>query len=341
MWRLIAEERMKNMRKKFFEGHRGMIKKLGCLALAAVIAGTGMVTYRNTTDIPELVTFVDPEVSQVEEDAVPLASKSKTTKKVTRKTTTHKTTMAKKAKKSKTTTKKTTKNSTKTTANSLQKVKTNTKVVTTVKTQTKKNSKIKTTRTNVVTTVTTTTTQLEKKQYSKNNKTTAAAQSAAQKNSNTTVQAGTYNIRTYAPAADARVLNAFEKIGCKLVVKPNVSYSGCFDARNRSITLKKMDSTVYHELGHFVEFVGGTSAVKKSIASAYSAEKSKYTAFNKAYVLQNSSEYFAESFKNYCENPAALKQARPKTYEAINQALQNMTDSRVNTLIGVYKAVWK
>lgn len=334
------------MRKKFFEEHKGIAKRISCLALAVMIAGTGFLTYHNTTtsNIPELVTFVDPETSQVEEDEVPLASKSKTTKKVTTKTTTQKTTMPQKAKKTKTTTKKNTKNSTKSTSNSIQKVKTNTKVVTTIKTKTKKNSKVKTTQTKVVTTVTTTTTQLSTKQYSKtasSSSSTAAAATSAAKTSETTTKAGTYSIRTYAPAADARVLSAFEKIGCKLVVNPSVSYSGCFDARNRTITLKKLDSTVYHELGHFVEFVGGTSAVKQAIASAYSAEKSKYTASNKAYVLQNSSEYFAESFRNYCENPAALKQARPMTYEAVVQALQNMTDSRVNTLMGVYKSVWK
>lgn len=332
------------MKKKFFEEHRSFFKKVSCFALAAVIAGTGFVAYRNTTvsDIPELVTFVDPETSEVLEDEVPLATKSKTTKKVTKKTTTKKTTMAQKARKTKTTTKKNTKNSTKTTANSVQKVKTNTKVVTTIKTKTKKNSKIKTTQTKVVTTVTTTTTKLDPK---KNNKKTSAVSNSSAANTaantETAAKAGTYNIRSVAPAADARVLNAFEKIGCKVVVNPSVSYSGCFDARSRTITLKKLDVTVYHELGHFVEFVGGTSEVKKSIASAYGAEKAKYTAANKAYVLQNSSEYFAESFKNYCENPAALKQARPMTYEAVVQALQVMTDSRVSTLIGVYKSVWK
>jgi len=84
-----------------------------------------------------------------------------------------------------------------------------------------------------------------------------------------------------------------------------------------------------------------TSPVKKLIAEAYNAEKSRYTASNKAYVLQNSSEYFAESFKNYCETPGALKSARPRTYEAIVQALNNITDSRMNSLIAVYSSVWK
>lgn len=326
------------MKKKFFEEHKGIFKRISCLALAAVIAGTGAVTYHNSvrSDIPELVTYVDPETVQVEEDEVPLASNTKTTRKVSKKTTTKKTTMKTKAKKSSTSTKKNTKTSTKTTSSDTQKVKTNIKVATTIKTTTKKNSKVKTTKTTVVTTVTTTTTKLAKKTTS-----TATASTTSAASTSTASKAGTYSIRSVAPAADARVLSAYESIGCKVVVNPSVSYSGCFDARTRTITLKKLDSTVYHELGHFVEFVGGTSAVKNAIASAYSTEKSLYTASNKAYVLQSSSEYFAESFKNYCENPAALKQARPNTYNAIVQALDAITDSRVNTLKSVYASVWK
>ena len=331
------------MKKNFFEEHKGIFKRVGCLILTAVIAGTGVVAYHNNvrTDVPELVTYVDPETTQVEEDEVPLASGTKTTRKVTTKTTTKKTTMATKAKKTSTTTKKTTKNTTKTTSSSSQQVKTNTTVATTVKTSTKKNSKVKTTQTKVVTTVVTITTKLKTKTTSSS----AASSSAASSSSANTVQsapaaAGTYNVRSVAPAADARVLNAFESIGCKVVVNPSVSYSGCFDARNRTITLKKLDSTIYHELGHFVEFVGGTTAVKNAIANAYNTEKSKYTASNKAYVLQSSSEYFAESFKNYCENPSALKQSRPNTYDAVVQALSVITDSRVNMLKGVYASVW-
>ena len=87
--------------------------------------------------------------------------------------------------------------------------------------------------------------------------------------------------------------------------------------------------------------MGGTSSVKQAISAAYSKEKSKYTEYNKSYVLQNSSEYFAESFKNYCENPSALKSSRPLTYNAVVQALNNITDTRVNTIINVYSAVWK
>lgn len=325
------------MRKNFFEGRKNILKKVGCLALAAVIAGTGLVTYQNTlkSDIPELATFVDPEVAETQQDEVPLASGTKTTRKVTKKTTTKKTKMAKKATKSSTTTKKTTKQTNKTKSSKTQKVKTNTKIDTTVKTSTKKNSNVKTTQTQVVTTVTTTTQTFAVSSSS------SAAAAATQTAQTSEAKSGTYSVKSVAPVCDARVLNAYEKMGFKVIVNPSVSYSGCFDAAKRTITLRKLDSTVYHELGHYLEFIGGTSAVKQLINNAYNTEKSLYTASNKAYVLQNSSEYFAESFKNYCENPGALCQSRPKTYEAIVQALNNVTDARVNSIISVYSSVWK
>lgn len=323
------------MKNKFMEAHKSIIKKISCLALAVVIAGTGVVTYHNVTnEATQLPVYVDQdETVVVSEDAIPMASGTKTTKKVTTKTTTKKTTMAKKATKNSTTTKKTTSQKTSTKRTTKQSVKTVTKVETTIKTQTKKNSKVKTTQTKVVTTVTTTTTQLAT--------TTASSTTTSTTSTSSSAAAGSYKIRSVAPKADSRVLSAFEKIGGKVVVNPKVSYSGCFDAQTRTITLKTLDSTIYHELGHFVEFVGGTTQVKQKIVAAYNSEKSKYTAYNRAYVLQNSSEYFAESFKNYCESPAALKASRPNTYNAIVAALNAMTTTRVNTLISVYSSVWK
>jgi hypothetical protein len=320
------------MKQKLFERQKELGKKLGCLALAVLLAGTGIVSWNRSStgnDIPELVTFTDPADVTVSEEEVPLAAGTSVTKKTTTKTTTKKTTMKTPATKTSTTTKKTTKTTNSSKKTSSQQIKTNTVVNTTIQTALKKKSKIKTVKTTVKTTVTTTTTNL------------VSAVKAASTSKTATVSAGTYSVRQYAPKCDARVLNAFEKIGCKLVVNPSVSYSGLFDASTRTITLKTMDDTVYHEIGHFVEFVGGTSAVKQAIANAYNTEKSKYTDYNKNYVLQSSSEYFAESFKNYCLDPSALAKNRPNTYQAVVSALNNMTDARVNTLISVYSSIWK
>ena len=62
--------------------------------------------------------------------------------------------------------------------------------------------------------------------------------------------------------------------------------------------------------------------------------------YNKAYVLQNSSEYFAESFKNYTLDPNTLRAERPLTYSAIESALNNVTDAQVAKIKAVYRAVW-
>lgn len=50
-----------------------------------------------------------------------------------------------------------------------------------------------------------------------------------------------------------------------------------------------------------------------SFQSIFAAEKANVTAFNKAYVTQNASEYFAESVKDYILNNASLKSSRPQT----------------------------
>ena len=49
-----------------------------------------------------------------------------------------------------------------------------------------------------------------------------------------------------------------QQLGFKLVVDPSVNYSGYFDARSRSITMKQIDDSVYHEL------IGSTLEVSSS-----------------------------------------------------------------------------
>ena len=120
-----------------------------------------------------------------------------------------------------------------------------------------------------------------------------------------------------------------------------MNYSGYFNASKQSITLRKNDGTGYHELGHFLAFIAGNVDTKSEFVSIYKAEKSKYTAINKAYATQNSSEYFAESFKNYTENPSALKSQRPKTYAFIVSTLNKVTDAQVSKVQKAYKNIWK
>ena len=121
---------------------------------------------------------------------------------------------------------------------------------------------------------------------------------------------------------DSRVLNAYARMGFTVTVDPNAAYAGHFDARSRSITIQEADETIYHELGHFLAFIAGNADRTSSFQSIYAAEKSKVTAFNKAYVTQNASEYFAESYKEYVLSPQSLKSTRPQTYAFVQKAVK-------------------
>ena len=313
---------MKNQKMK--ETLRQISKKAGALVLAtAIVLGGGTYVYNQQNPVPELVTYIDEDsVVQIQEDETPLASPkvtkstktTKSTKKISLKSAASKTY----AQKGKTTTKKKTTK----TKSAKKTVTTETVTVTSITNNYKKGSKINTQVTTVKTTVTKTTVT-----------NTAAPVTAP-------VTDGTVAVTQIAPAADKRVLNAFQKLGFQVVIQSNVPYSGLCDAETRTITLKQADETVYHELGHFLAFVAGNIDTSAAFQQIFQNEKSKYTAYDKGYVLQNSEEYFAQSFRDYTENPAALKASRPQTYAAIQQALSRVTDAQVANLLRVYRAVW-
>ena len=313
---------MKNQKMK--ETLRQISKKAGALVLAtAIVLGGGTYVYNQQNPVPELVTYIDEDsVVQIQEDETPLASPkvtkstktTKSTKKISLKSAASKTY----AQKGKTTTKKKTTK----TKSAKKTVTTETVTVTSITNNYKKGSKINTQVTTVKTTVTKTTV------------TNTAAPVT------TPVTDGTVAVTQIAPAADKRVLNAFQKLGFQVVIQSNVPYSGLCDAETRTITLKQADETVYHELGHFLAFVAGNIDTSAAFQQIFQNEKSKYTAYDKGYVLQNSAEYFAQSFWDYTKNPAALKASRPQTYAAIQQALSRVTDAQVANLLRVYRAVW-
>lgn len=310
--------------------------KTGAVVLAtAIVFGTGMWAEKTQTPIPELVTFVDTEGSiSISEEEVPLAKPevtistktSKKTKKIKMKTASKKTYSKMGSTKKKTTTKKT-KSSSQTTT-------TKTVTTTSVMNKYKKGS-------NINTQVTTTKTTVTKTVVSNENGSQTTKKSTTSQTKSQSVSASDVTIEASAAAVDSRVMNAYNSLGFKVKVNPNVSYSGLFDAKTRTITLKKQDDTIYHELGHFVAFVAGNVDKSSSFQQVYASEKSKYTAYNKAYVLSSSSEYFAESFKNYTQNPGALQSSRPQTYAAIVAALNTITNDHIARIANTYKAVWK
>lgn len=332
------EETMKKLAMK--EALRKKLTKAGALALAAVVAMGGGVTYYNSQNqVPELITYVDTDGSiEIPDEDVPLAAP-----KVTRSTKTKKTTKKIKMKKA---SKKTYKKAGKTVTKKKKKVKSSKKNVTTTETLTatnvtnayKKGSKIDTRVTTVKTTVIKTVAPTGTAAATGTATTTATKATTA--GTASAAQNGEITITQIAPLVSGNVTSAFQKLGFKIVINSGVSYSGLCDARTRTVTLKRADNTVYHELGHFVAFVAGNIDTSSAFQSIYNREKSLYTDYNKSYVLSSSSEYFAESYKNYILNPTQLKNSRPETYAAIENALSRVTDAQASRILSVYGALW-
>jgi hypothetical protein len=315
-------------------------QKSAVLFTAAVLAAGGFYgSYEQKHLTSELTSFVDSYEDgaiTIDEDTVPLAKTDVSTNTQTKKTS--KTVKLKKASKKTYQVKKPTKTKkTKKTTSSTQKsVTVETTTVTSVVEKYKKKSKNKVVTTTVKTTTVTTTSQKS-----------ATATSSAKNVSASNVSASadsqsvkTVNVEDIAPKADTKLLKAYSTLGFGITINPSVSYSGYFNAKSRSITLKKEDSTAYHELGHFLAFLAGQVDTKTDFINIYNEEKSKFSGTNKSYMTQNSSEYFAESYKNYVENPSALKKERPKTYQSIDQALNKITDSYVEKFRAVYSVAW-
>lgn len=325
-----------------------LIIRCGSMVLAAAVLVTGAWYTERTTDdlsIPQMVEYIDTEDGSIviPQEEVPLATKPtvKTTKKTKR--TVKKSKLKKKATKTAKTTKRSKKTKTVKKENSKQKVTTDTTVKTTVVSATKKSSDIKTVTTTVETTVKTTTTN---KPQTTNTETAANTSSAA---STTAAASGdemqtvtNLDIRALAPKADAVVLNAFENLGFKIEVNPSAGYSGYFSVQAHSITLKKTSGdTPYHELGHFVGWLAGNVDTSSEFMAIYNNEKGALQSANARYLTQNSSEYFAESYKEYVLSPQNLQSTRPQTYAFVKNAVAKITEARVAAIKTAYtKAYW-
>lgn len=329
--------------------NKKVVSSCAAIALAAVIGGVSL--FSGAGETPEFPSYTDPIMeTSIIEDETPLASQPKTTVKTTSSTkTTRKTVKLKKASKKSYTKKLKTKTkvTNKTNKSGNTTVDTKTTVVTKATAKYTKKSKKKVVTSKITTTVQTTTTQ----QVSIANETAVSTTSSGTSVSQATAaasssqnqskyEANVANVASVAGKMDNRVIAAYQQLGFKLVVDPSVNYSGYFDARSRSITMKQIDDSVYHELGHFLAFIAGNADKTASFQSIFAAEKANVTAFNKAYVTQNASEYFAESVKDYILNNASLKSSRPQTYAAVQNALNQITDAQIAKIQKIYGAFW-
>ena len=329
--------------------NKKVVSSCAAIALAAVIGGVSL--FSGTGETPEFPSYTDPIMeTSIIEDETPLASQPKTTVKTTSSTKTiRKTVKLKKASKKSYTKKLKTKTkvTNKTNKSGNTTVDTKTTVVTKATAKYTKKSKKKVVTSKITTTVQTTTTQqvsiANETAVSTTSSGTSAAQATAAASSSqnqSKYEANVANVASVAGKMDNRVIAAYQQLGFKLVVDPSVNYSGYFDARSRSITMKQIDDSVYHELGHFLAFIAGNADKTASFQSIFAAEKANVTAFNKAYVTQNASEYFAESVKDYILNNASLKSSRPQTYAAVQNALNQITDAQIAKIQKIYGAFW-
>ena len=313
--------------------NKKVVSSCAAIALAAVIGGVSL--FSGAGETPEFPSYTDPIMeTSIIEDETPLASQPKTTVKTTSSTkTTRKTVKLKKASKKSYTKKLKTKTkvTNKTNKSGNTTVDTKTTVVTKATAKYTKKSKKKVVTSKITTTVQTTTTQ----QVSIANETAVSTTS-----SGTSVSQATAAATSSQNQSKHEENAAYQQLGFKLVVDPSVNYSGYFDARSRSITMKQIDDSVYHELGHFLAFIAGNADKTASFQSIFAAEKANVTAFNKAYVTQNASEYFAESVKDYILNNASLKSSRPQTYAAVQNALNQITDAQIAKIQKIYGAFW-
>lgn len=326
--------------------NKKVVSSCAAIALAAVIGGVSL--FSGAGETPEFPSYTDPIMeTSIIEDETPLASQPKTTVKTTSSTKTiRKTVKLKKASKKSYTKKLKTKTkvTNKTNKSGNTTVDTKTTVVTKATAKYTKKSKKKVVTSKITTTVQTTTTQqvsiANETAVSTTSSGTSAAQATAAASSSQNQSKHEENVASVAGKMDNRVIAAYQQLGFKLVVDPSVNYSGYFDARSRSITMKQIDDSVYHELGHFLAFIAGNVDKTASFQSIFAAEKANVTAFNKAYVTQNASEYFAESVKDYILNNASLKSSRPQTYAAVQNALNQITDAQIAKIQKIYGAFW-
>lgn len=239
------------------------------------------------------------------------------------------------------TTKVVTKVSTKATNNSV-KMKSKAKVskVTTV-TTTKKTSKVisktaekKVTENKTVKKVVKTT--LTKKSNIKKIKTTVTT---TIKTSTTTYKQETVNsIKKKVPA---NVMNAFNELGFTININSKLPNAGNFSTSKHCIQLKTANSShLLHEMGHFLSCLKDNAAKSDEFVYIYKSEKDKYKGSNKEYIISTNDEYFAESYRDYVENPSKLKKERPKTYTYINKTAAVITPEDISRTKQKYSWAW-
>lgn len=181
-------------------------------------------------------------------------------------------------------------------------------------------------KTKVVTTVTTTTVK------------TTTIVTPKEKAKAETQSISTKDLKQYAPLADARFVNAWKRLGFTLNINSNFTYTGAYDINTRSVSVKENNDFIYYELGHVLGWLTGNDSNNTALVLAYTKEKALFQGNDSLYT-KNCTNYFAQSFREYCLNKAALKASRPMTYKVIENALNHLTNQnidKVNVLLTAF-----
>lgn len=106
---------------------------------------------------------------------------------------------------------------------------------------------------------------------------------------------------------------------------------GYCDINERKIYFKaaaeEFRSSMWHEIGHFIDFHWGFPSGGQEFTKAYQKEKGylmreQVTFEFYKYCTVNEKEYFAESFANYMKDPFKLQTVAPKTYRVIDRIVR-------------------
>lgn len=317
---------------------QSLIGSILYLAFAFVLCA-GIIFYTKNGGAQERKTFADIEDTMpvaepgeviIGEEEVPLAGKPKVSVTRTKKVTKKKKKLKKAAKKTKTTTKKKTTKKKTSSKNATFYTVEETTVQSVIQTSTKKKSKVQTIKLTVTTTVKTTRTAL-------------AAQMS--RNTENSIVSGSEPVLTKFSDIKGKipqvVYDAFESLGFSFRVNSALSTTGVFSVGNHKIEIKSgKPSYLIHELGHFVSALKFGADSTSEWKNIYHEEKSDYTGTNKSYVTKNESEYFAESFRDYSENPQQLKAQRPETYRYMDEVVNSISGSDVTQFRNAYSWYW-
>ena len=139
---------------------------------------------------------------------------------------------------------------------------------------------------------------------------------------------------------------AFQTLGQKVTINPQVSFAGLYSGQAQMITLKKESymqdniGTVYHELGHFLACIAGNADRSSEFKQIYAAEKGNYQKYNRVYVTSSCYEFFAEAYKWYVLDPEYVKNNLPRTYAAVDAAVKKITPEHIQQAKQVFSCVW-